>query len=386
VLTSFDEATGEHLVHTYDLLRALAARVDLFVIAERSAGAPAVAGAVVYRQRWSDVPPLRLAELIFLCVRVRMQGCRRFFVRYSYFGVFGSWLVTRALGGRVYYWHCTSTIFRARGWTRGAWRHRLRAEWPLALTMKLIDTLVTGTPTLAAQYSRTFRLAPSRIRIVPNDIDITRFQPNAQAGDEVRRRLGIGNASRIVLFVHRIVERKGAHYVPAIARIVCQALTDARFVLVGDGPARSRLIDEVNADAILHGRVAFVGSVPNRDIKGYYAAADVLLMPSEEEGFPRVLLEAMATGTPIVAADVGGVRDVCVAEQHEFLVPVGDVDRFASSLLRLLSDAGARERLRAIGLQRVQQYSTGRVLDVMLQQLAMDRHEAAAAQPGWERE
>ena len=99
---------------------------------------------------------------------------------------------------------------------------------------------------------------------------------------------------------------------------------DVRLVVVGDGPERSRL-ERAAADPVLDDRMQVVGPVPNRDLPELYAAADCLVMPSYEEGFPRVLLEAMACGTPVVTTDAGGSADV-VGADYPYVAHVGDLD------------------------------------------------------------
>ena len=102
--------------------------------------------------------------------------------------------------------------------------------------------------------------------------------------------------------------------------------------------------------------------LPNREAIKYFAAADVYMMPSAEEGFPRTLLEAMAAGCPFTAMDVGGVRDIVTPAQAEFVVPADDCRGMASALCRLLADGALRERLSAEGRASVQNYAQDKVV------------------------
>ena len=79
-------------------------------------------------------------------------------------------------------------------------------------------------------------------------------------------------------------------------------------------------------------RIKLLGAVPNRDILKYFIAADVFLMPSREEGFPRVLIEAMAAGLPYVASDIGGVREISPPQAQEFIVKSGDIDGYVEKI------------------------------------------------------
>ena len=106
-----------------------------------------------------------------------------------------------------------------------------------------------------------------------------------------------------------------------------------------------------------------MGEVPQRELPAYYRAADVFLMPSEEEGFPHVLLEAAAAGIPYVASDVGGVREITALELRRYLVPSGDVSAFSSKILELLTAPRDNiTRIASIEQTWVEQYDTHAVL------------------------
>jgi glycosyltransferase involved in cell wall biosynthesis len=370
VLPKYAADTAEHFLHTYELLSTLSESARLTVIVERSEGEPRFGSAVVYRQRFAEWLPLRIGEVAWLLLRARLQGARTFYIHYSNIAVLAAWLVTRACGGRVCYWHCVSRFFRHAGHGLAAWRHKVTAEWPLTLTMRLIDVLVTGTPSLAAMYRRTFGLAD--VRVVPNEINPARFRALHGAADGLRAELQLDEGP-VVLFVHRLAPRKGALRLPALASALVAAVPRANLVIVGDGPSAPALRQAVSADAALAARVRFSGWVTNTQIGAYYAISDVLIMPSEEEGFPRVLLEAMAAGVPFVATDVGGVRDLCSDAQQWGIVPLDDEAAFADRVVTLLTDPARRARLSEDGLRHVQRYAIPVVARRTLSELNMLR-------------
>jgi glycosyltransferase involved in cell wall biosynthesis len=381
VLPKYDPATEEHFLHTYGLLEALAERTNLAVIIERAAGRAAFGSARVFRHHWPSVAPLRLLEMVWLCARLRGQGHRTFYVHYSYFGAMAACLVTRLSGGRVFYWHCVSRFFKKSGWTVEALSHRIKAELPLDLTMRIVDHVVTGTPSLAAFYQRTFGMAPSRLRVVPNEIRPERFTGAAHERPRRRAALGIQPEEFVILFVHRLAPRKGAHHLAAIAQGVLDELPRARFVIAGDGPSRVDVERALEADARLASRVQLLGWVPNADVAGWYAASDAFVMPSEEEGFPRVLLECMAAGLPFVAADVGGVRDICDARQQWSIVTPGDIDGFVSRLVTLAAEPERARALTEAGHARVRAYTTDVVAERTLEQLELEPGAPVAHPP-----
>jgi glycosyltransferase involved in cell wall biosynthesis len=382
ILPRYDDRVGEHLNHTYEMLRLLSQRVELAVIVERAAGQPVLGAARILVQRFANVPVLRFLEMVVLCLKVRRAGCRAFYARQTYYGALGAWIATRLAGGTVYYWHCTSMSFRTRGWGLKDLQQRIRAEMPLALVMRLVDFLVTGGTSLQPFYAASFGISAERIKVVPNEIDPDRFMVPPESGLSCRRRWTIAEDVPVVLFVHRVVERKGAHLLAPIARAVLRAEPSAHFLVVGSGPYAPRLAEEIGDDLRLKSRFRLAGAVPNGQIAEYYAAATLLLMPSLEEGFPRVLLEAMAAGVPFVAADVGAVREMCGTEQQWGIVHPADVSAFADRIIQLLRDSARRSALRLEGLERVRRFSTSIVVQRTIEQLGLTPHMPATAGSG----
>jgi glycosyltransferase involved in cell wall biosynthesis len=165
-----------------------------------------------------------------------------------------------------------------------------------------------------------------------------------------------------VLFVGRLSEHKGARLLPDIARRVLDQEPEARVIIAGGGPEEEAVAAALGSDA----RVALLGYVPNPEVPALMHAADVLVMPSLEEGFPRRLLEAMAAGLPFVAADVGGVREVIPDAAQPHVVPAGDPARFAEAVVALLRDPDQRAELSRAGRAHVERYAVTRVAPLFL--------------------
>lgn len=353
VLPRYDQATGSHFFHLYELLEQAAAVLDIFVVVEKTG--PEMFGFPLraYRQRYSW-PPLRALELALVLMRERMRGRRYFYTHYSFYGALASWLVTRIFGGTAYYWNAGMP-----------WNYRRARLAEAAFRFILRHTvLVTGTVGLAAEYRRRYGLNPSRIRVLPNWVNVERFGNAGYNFDRkyIREKLNIPNDTAVVLFVHRLSRRKGAHLLPEIAAEVTKTRKDVIFLVVGDGPERESLKLKVKS-LKLEPYVRMAGEVPHRELPAYYRAADVFLMPSEEEGFPHVLLEAMAAGVPYVASDVGGVSEITPSALAAFLVPNGDVAGFSERVSALLAKSPQeRAVLAAVEQEWVQQYGIERVL------------------------
>ncbi len=323
ILPVYDPDTGSHFFHLYEFLERAARELDIFVVIEKCKHQLAWPFGF-YCQKFS-FPPLRMLELLAVLTRERLAGRRYFYTHYSFYGAIAAWLVTRIFGGQAYYWNSGMPWNYRRPWfEERVFRFILRHT-----------ILVTNPPGLAVEYRRRYGLRADRIRIVPHYISVQRFQAGPSRA-EARARVGIPPEAKVILFVHRLSRRKGAHLIPEIAVEVTKREKNAMFIVVGDGPERKNLESRIQ-NLELREHVRLVGEVPQRDIVPYFRAADALLMPSEEEGFPHVLLEAMAAGVPYVASDVGGVREATPPALHEYVLQGGNPNLFAGKILALFS-------------------------------------------------
>jgi glycosyltransferase involved in cell wall biosynthesis len=182
----------------------------------------------------------------------------------------------------------------------------------------------------------TLRAAGARPRLVGHGVDTRRFRPSAGAPDGTS-----------LIAVGRLVEKKGFDVLlRALARTTAPLCLD----VVGDGPERDRLAGLV-AQLGLGGRVRLRGRLTHADLPAAYAAAGVVVVPSrldragDRDGLPNVVLEAMASGRPVIATDVAAVATAVRDGDTGLLVPPDDPDRLAAALDRLAADGGLRRRL-----------------------------------------
>lgn len=178
----------------------------------------------------------------------------------------------------------------------------------------------------------------------------------ADAADDraaVRQELGIGPETLLVLQIARLDYLKDhATAIRAIER-VAKSRANVRLVLVGDGPERGKIEDEIARRGVASS-VQLLGL--RTDVTRLLQGADIFVLSSISEGIPVTFLEAMAARLPIVSTNVGGVPEVVLPEQTGMLVPAGDDEAMAESLLRLADDAPLRERLGLCGRERVEQF------------------------------
>lgn len=185
---------------------------------------------------------------------------------------------------------------------------------------------------------------PDRVHVVYRGVDEA-FVPGPRA--EARRRLGLAEDGEVVLWVGKMVPVKGLEVLlDAFAGLV-RARPQASLVLVGDGPRRGAVEQQIRALG-LQDRVRLVGLVESERLPDWYRAADVTALSSHSEGIPNVLRESLACGTPYVATRVGGIAEL---GDHPALrlVPAGDAAAMAAALAEALA---RRERIPADYVQR----------------------------------
>ncbi|NQT04787.1 MAG: glycosyltransferase family 4 protein [Dehalococcoidia bacterium] len=248
-------------------------------------------------------------------------------------------------------------------------RQKFLNDCAFRLNLKMINYLVTGTPLMAEHYSQNYGISVNKIKVIPNSINLARFQPGNYDCVKIREELGVPEGNKVVLFVHWLSERKGAHYLTEIISKVSDKNPHTTLIIIGDGPYHARLAQEINNTGLAkYARIT--GGVPNTEVSRYYAIADLFIMPSTDEGFPRVLLEAMAMGVPFVANDIGGVRDIVTARQLAFISPVGDIALFSDNIIRLLNDDKMRDELKAEGFAKVKEFEKQAVADLFAKMIA----------------
>ncbi len=199
-------------------------------------------------------------------------------------------------------------------------------------------------------------VSAERISVLGNSIS----GPPESTPEEVaqlRSRLNIGPGCPVVVSIGRQSKEKGhADLLEALRKVSEQAPhLDYRAVLVGDGPERSSL--EVQAmNPLLKDKVIFAGYFAH--IGPFYRLADIFALPSHSEGSPNVILEAMASGTPIVATSVGGIPDLVRDRESALLVPAKDTQALAAAILKLLLEPDRAAVLAARAKQHVQRNCT----------------------------
>ena len=201
---------------------------------------------------------------------------------------------------------------------------------------------------------------PGEYEVIPNGIDFNRFANPKEKIEHYQ------DGKVNILFVGRMEKRKGLKYLLAAYSDVKLEYPNSRLIVVGPGnpePDCYRLIAERNIEDVV-----FVGGVSSEDLPRYYQAADIFCSPATSgESFGIVLLEAMASGKPIVASNIEGYSSVMSNGDEGLLVPPKDENALAEALLNLIKDPSQREKYGTNGFLKAPKYDwsvvTKRVLD-----------------------
>jgi glycosyltransferase involved in cell wall biosynthesis len=204
--------------------------------------------------------------------------------------------------------------------------------------LNLIHRTVVPSRTLLRIASDRYRLPSGKVELIVNGIDTARFEPGA--GDEVRRRFGIGSQQPIFLYVGHL--RREKNLTLMVRAFLESRLSDARLILVGEGPCRAE-VEAIVREHNSEGQVILAGASP--DPGPFYRAADVFLLSSSTEQMPLALLEAMACGLAALCSDVGDIREMLAARGAPEVVAADDLAAYVDALRTLAGDGALRKRL-----------------------------------------
>lgn len=195
------------------------------------------------------------------------------------------------------------------------------------------SAVVLPSRTLLRIATETWRLDPRHLHYIPNGIDLARFDARRAPQPGQRGPLVVGT-------VAALRPEKNLSRLLRAFRAATEGRADL-LVIAGDGPERPRL-ESLAGELGIAGRVRFAGHAPDPEtlLRGF----DVFALSSDTEQMPLSLLEAMASGLPVAATDVGDVRPMLAADNHPFVAPRDDA-ALAAALRSLLEDAGLRRRL-----------------------------------------
>lgn len=237
----------------------------------------------------------------------------------------------------------------------------LIASTRLAVEKEVLETAerIVATSPQEKEHMRSLVSTKGNIDIIPCGTDIEQFGCISQQAARVK--LGLNPEDKVVMYVGRFDPRKG---IETLVRAVgkSQFRGDKHLKLIiggGSRPGQSDGMERERIEGIVHELgmsdfTIFTGRLSQEILPSYYAAADVCVVPSHYEPFGLVAIEAMASNTPVVASDVGGLQFTVVPEETGLLAPPQDEDAFAVAIDRILANPQWRDQLGKAGRKRVE--------------------------------
>lgn len=236
--------------------------------------------------------------------------------------------------------------------------------------MRWADQLIAATPLEEEQMVRLYGADREKITVIPAGVDTASFYPRDKA--RVREQLGLpGLDTPILLFVGRIERLKGIDTLLEAVAVVSRTCTgrNLKALIVGGGGqteeenAELRRVVQLYRELNLEEQVEFVGSKPQEMLPLYYAAADVTVMPSHYESFGLVAVESMASGTPVIASNVGGLSFTVVDGETGYLVEEENHFALAEQVHSLLKNPDLREKMGETAARHALQYSWEKIAE-----------------------
>lgn len=222
------------------------------------------------------------------------------------------------------------------------------------LAARLTDRMVALTGLEMEEHLERGIGRREQFRVIPSGVDLDAIRLGAPPHETARARLGVDSETRLLVGVGRLEPVKGFQSLVKALPLILSVVPSARLLLVGEGSLRPVL----EADARTLGVADRVGIVGVRsDVAAFLAAADLVVVPSLNEGMGRVLVEAMALGRPVVATRVGGIPAVVADGETGALVPPDDPPALALAVSELLKDPGLRQQMGEAGYLRAEQFS-----------------------------
>jgi D-inositol-3-phosphate glycosyltransferase len=234
------------------------------------------------------------------------------------------------------------------------------------------DMLVANTDLEARQLVDLYDADPARVEVVHPGVDLGVFRPFDAAAE--RARLGLPADAQVLLFAGRLQPLKGPDVLLRAVAALLDRAPDLRSRLVvpivggpsGTGLEHPESLAQLADSLRVRDVVRFVPPVAQEELARWCSAATLVAVPSFNESFGLVAAEAQATGTPVVAAAVGGLPTVVRDGHSGLLVDGHDPEDWAATLLKVLEDRQLQERLEAGALEQARQFSWDRTAERML--------------------
>lgn len=203
------------------------------------------------------------------------------------------------------------------------------------------------------------KVLKDKIVIIPLGIDMIKYKPDNNKL-LLRKKYNV-KSKNVILFIGRIVEKKGVQYLIKAMPDILHEYPDTDLIICGDGPLKTEF-ENLSKKMGLENYIRFVGYVSDENIKiEYLSLSDILVVPSiltrnkDTEGLGVVILEGLATGTAVIASDVGGIPDIIKDGENGFLVKPENSDDISQKVIKIFSDDELKRKFKENGLRTIQE-------------------------------
>jgi glycosyltransferase involved in cell wall biosynthesis len=218
------------------------------------------------------------------------------------------------------------------------------------------------------------------IEVVPNGVDLKPFQN--PANPIKRSELGFEADDVVLIYVGRLGPEKNLEFLLRSFTGAIQAFDHLRLVLIGGGPEKENLEDRVNRADIQHA-VRFLGPISYSQMPGYMAMADAFVTASVTEVHPLTVIEAMASGLPVVGIRSPGVGDTVKDGETGYLAPQEDIAMFTAKIIRMATDTHRREQMGQQARLEAQNYAIDRTCQMLLERYERVFRLSAGRKRAW---
>jgi glycosyltransferase involved in cell wall biosynthesis len=235
--------------------------------------------------------------------------------------------------------------------------------------MNQSDALIAVSRYTVGELTELYGIEEEKIHVIYNGVDINKFKPRPDRA-KLQREFGLDEKKKIILFVGRLYHRKGLEILLQSIPPVLQEFGDVKFAISGTGfKKKEQSLRDLAKELDIEDYVKFLGYVPDEKLPELYSASDIFVLPAIYENFPFAILEAQATGLPVISTKVGGIPEFLADKENGFLIDPGDTKQLTQRVLTLLQDPKLAEEMGRRGRKLIEEkfawrLITGQVIDL----------------------
>ncbi len=224
------------------------------------------------------------------------------------------------------------------------------------------DALIAVSKYTVDELTELYGIDEKKIHVIYNGVDINKFKPRINKS-ELRQEFGLEDKQKIILFVGRLYHRKGLEILLHSIPPVLQEFSDVKFAISGTGfKEKEESLRELAKKLDIEEHVTFLGYVPDEKLPFLYAASDVFVLPAIYENFPFAILEAQATGLPVISTKVGGIPEFLTDNENGFLTEPGNSTQLTQRILDLLQNPKLTKEIGARGRNLIKEKLSWRLI------------------------